>query len=96
MQFADHIVSLKDNRIHEQGTYKSLMSKPGDFASLMELHASTDADDDDKAADVEEQATEADSAGAAAAEKAPSTPTKKEGKSAKERPLYPEWKNLND
>ena len=26
----------------------------------------------------------------------PPAPTKKEGKSAKERPLYPEWKNLND
>ena len=85
LQFADHIVSLKDNQIDEQGTYKSLMSKQGDFASLMELHASTDADDDDKAADVEEQAAEADPAGAAAAaEKAPSTPTKKEGKLIKD------------
>ena len=87
LQFADHIVSLKDNRILEQGSYKSLLSNRGDFASLMELHSSTDADDDNKDADEKEQTpAEGDPAAAAgpvAGEKAPNTP-KSDGKLIKD------------
>ena len=77
LQFADHIVSLKDNRIHEQGSYESLLRNKGDFASLMEIHSNTDADEETEqgTADKETVAEDkpADAGASAAKEKAPST-----------------------
>ena len=89
LQYADHIVSLKDNKIDEQGSFESLLKSKGDFASLMEIHSSTNADDDNTQEKVDNAdkktvqtaATKVD--GSATSEKAPSTP-KKDGKLIKD------------
>jgi ABC-type multidrug transport system fused ATPase/permease subunit len=91
LRFADQIISLKDNRIDEQGSFRSLLSNQGDFASLMEIHSSTNADDEDaQGAQDKKDADAAENAGAGDDKepdaKAPATPVgdKNKGKIIKD------------
>eukprot|EP01052_Picozoa_sp_SAG31_P005286 SAG31_NODE_230_length_19771_cov_90.041739_4_plen_388_part_00 len=50
LKHTDHIISLADNRILEQGSYKALLATGGDFADLMQKHAKVTADEDEEIA----------------------------------------------
>ncbi len=83
LRFADHIVSLKDNVIDEQGTYKDLVSAGGDFQALMEIHSSTAAEEEQEEETPEAEA-ESEEKDEEKQEAAPATPKKSDGKLIKD------------
>jgi ATP-binding cassette subfamily C (CFTR/MRP) protein 1 len=76
LRFADHIISLGDTRILEQGTYRNLLSRDGDFTDLMAQHANIDADD----TAVEPEPEETQEAQPAVADKVVAKKDEKDGK----------------